>query len=325
MQRDVIPLHISLRSDRFVAIFAGVFIGVFLLTSCFGLSSSSDNSIRVPIDESAADSNDMAKGGHGPTMIMSYEKEKFVKNPIGSFMYFVPLIAPTLVDNISSINNDQQVGIISNELKENSKSFHVTCEFEILGTGFHMNTFESAGMIAAHTDELKKGQTLTNMLDYIKIEENGYGVIEVKGTITDSVPIVTEVDLTFNARGHTSPVTIGLYDIKPMDGEYKYENRSNEIVARVNTLAFKKTEQTPRMGIKVASIAKKNESPGFFGRIKGMVANMLIKPLPVNPHGNRTMLEFGEALLQKKHTFTFPKAENIKESKVVDINSIQKK
>ena len=108
------------------------------------------------------------------------------------------------------------------------------------------------------------------MLDYIKIEENGYGVIEVKGTDYRLCPMtVTEVDLTFNARGHTSPVTIGLYDIKPKDGEYKYENRSNEIVVRVNTLAFEKTEQTPRMGIKVASIAKKDESAGFFGRDQG--------------------------------------------------------
>ena len=324
MQEGIMHLHVRLRSDRLVALFAGIFIGVFLMTSCVVLSSDAGSSIRVPIDVPAADSNDVARDGHGPTMIMSYEKEKFVKNPIGSFMYFVPLIAPTLVDNISSINNDQQVGIISHELKENSKSFHVTCEFEILGTGFHINTFNSAGMIAAHTDELKKGQTLTNMLDYIKIEENGYGVIEVKGTITDSIPIVTEVDLTFNARGYTNPVTIGLYEIKPTDGEYRYENRSNEIVARVNTLAFKKTEQTPRMGIKVASIAKKNKSPGFFGRIKGMVANMLIQPLPVNPHGNRTMLEFGEALLQKQPAFTFPKAENIKEIKVVEIDTKQK-
>ena len=74
-------------------------------------------------------------------MVMSYRKEEFVKNPIASFMYFIPLIAPTFVDNISSVNNDQQVGIISHELKENSKSFQVTCEFEILGSGFHMSTF----------------------------------------------------------------------------------------------------------------------------------------------------------------------------------------
>jgi hypothetical protein len=261
---------------------------------------------------------------NGPTMIMSYSKEKFNKNPIASFMYFVPLIAPTFVDNISSVNNEQQVGIISHKIKVNSKSFHVICEFEVLGSGFHMNTFDPAGMIAAHTDELKKGETLTNMLDYIKFDGDGYGIIEVKGRITGSAKTVTEVSMQFNARGHKSPVTIGLYDVKPKDGEYKYENRSNQIVARVNTLVFEKTEQTPRMGIKVASIAKEGKPAGFFGIIKGAIANLFIKPPKVDKLGNTTMLEFGDALLQKKPAFTFPKAENIKESNIVEVYPIQK-
>ncbi len=78
------------------------------------------------------------------------------------------------------------------------------------------------------------------------------------------------------------------------------------------------------MGITIASIAKKNESAGFFGRIKGAIANMFIEPLKVTKLGNNTMLEFGEALFQKKTTFTFPKAKNIKENKVVKIDQIQK-
>ena len=270
------------------------------------------------------DGNDVAKDSNGPTMIMSYNKEKFVKNHIASFMYFVPLIAPTLVDNISSVNNQQQVGVISHKIKVSSKSFLVTCEFEILGSGFHENTFDPAGMIAAHTDELKKGETLTNMLDYIKFAGYGYGIIEVKGRITGSTRTVTEVNMQFNAGGHKSPVTIGLYDVKPKDGEYKYENRSNEIVARVNTLSFKKTEQTPRMGIKVASISDTASHEGFFSSLKGFIANLFITPPKVTKLGNTTMLEFGKALLQKKLTFTFPKAKNIKESKIVETEPIEK-
>jgi len=73
-----------------------------------------------------------------------------------------------------------------------------------------MNTFDPAGMIAAHTDELKKGETLTNMLDYIKFDGEGFGIFEVKGRITGSTRTVTEFDMQFNARGHKSPVTIGL-------------------------------------------------------------------------------------------------------------------
>jgi hypothetical protein len=292
--------------------------------TCDESNSDPNGSISVYSDQSAVDGNNVDEDSNGPTMIMSYSKRKFVKNPIASFMYFVPLIAPTLVDNISSVNNEQQVGIISHKIITDSKSFHVVCEFEILGKGFHENTFDSDGMIAAHTDEMKKGETLTQMLDYIKIDGDGYGVIEVKGRITGSTKTVTRVGMQFNARGHKSPVTIGLYDIKPKDGEYKYENRSNEVVARVNTLAFKKTEQIPRMGIKIASIAKKSESAGFFGSIKAVIANLFIKPPKVDKLGNTIMLEFGDALLQKNTTFTFPKAKNIKESKVVEIDPKQK-
>jgi hypothetical protein len=323
MKLYAINLRVLLRNDRLIVLFAVTFICIFLLMTCDESKSDPNGSISVYSDQSAVDGNNIVEDSNGPTLIMSYSKQKFVKNPIASFMYFVPLIAPTLVDNISSVNNEQQVGIISHKIITDSKSFHVVCEFEILGKGFHENTFDSAGMIAAHTDEMKKGETLTQMLDYIKIDGDGYGVIEVKGRITGSTKTVTRVDMQLNARGHKNPVTIGLYDIKPKAGEYKYENRSNEVVARVNTLAFK-TEQIPRMGIKIASIAKKSESAGFFGSIKAVIANLLIEPLKVTKLGNTTMLEFGEALLQKNTTFTFPEAQNIKESKVVEIDPKQK-
>jgi hypothetical protein len=297
--------------------FAAAFICISLEAPCVAQNSDTNPTISVNSSPSAASGSDEANDSHGPTMIMNYSKKKFVKNPIASFMYFVPLIAPTLVDNISSVNNDQQLGVISYGKKATSKSFNVICEFEILGNGFHMNTFYPAGMIAAHTDNLKKGETLTNMLDYIKIDGEGFGFFEVKGKIIGSKTTVTDVKLNFTAGGHQSPVTIGLYDIKPKNGQYKYENRSNEVVARVNTLAFSRTEQTPRMGIKVASIAKKNESAGFFGMIKGVISNFFINPPKITNFGNTTMLEFGKALLQKNTTFTFPKAKNIKKKKRV--------
>ena len=322
MKLYAINPRVLLRNDRLIALLAVTFISIILLTHCAGLSSDPNGSISVYRVQSVADGNNIVEDSNGPTLIMSYSKQKFIKNPIASFMYFVPLIAPTLVDNISSVNNDQQVGIISHEIKVDSKSFQVVCEFEILGNGFHMNTFDSAGMLEVYTDESKKGETLTHMLDYIKVERDGFGIIEVKGTMAGSTPTVTEVNMQFNARGHQSPVTIGLYDIKPKNGGYKHENRSNEAVARVNSLVFKKTEQTPRMEIKIASIAKKNESAGFFGSIMGAIANLFIKPPKVDKLGNTTMLEFGCALLQKNTTFTFPKAKNIKENKIVEIDHI---
>jgi len=322
MQLYVINPGMFLRYNQLPGLFVMLVVCILVLMTGVGIGCELNS--QTVTTESVVDGNDVTENGNGPTMIMSYSKEKFIKNPIASFMYFVPLIAPTFVDNISSVNNQQQVSIISHKIKVRSKSFLVTCEFEILGSGFHMNTFDPSGMIAAHTDELKKGETLTNMLDYIKFDGDGYGIIEVKGRITGFTKIVTEVNMRFNARGHKSPVTIGLYDVKPKDGDYKYENRSNEIVARVNTLAFKKTEKTPKMGIKVASISDTAESEGFFSGLKGFIANMFITPPKVTKFGNATMLEFGDALFQKKPAFTFPKAENIKESKIVEVDPIQK-
>ena len=261
------------------------------------------------------DGNTAAEVGRGPTVLLSYSRETFEENPISSFMYFVPLISPTLVDRQTSPNNTQRVGIITHERKMTSKSFSVTCEFEILGKGFHKNTFDPAGMMALFIDELKEGETLTNMLDYIQFEGAGFGRLEIKGTITGSVETVTEINMWFDAREHKSPVTIGLYDVASKDGQYRYENRSNQSVARVNRLTFKKTEKSPRMGIKVASISKNPNAHGFWDSVKGVVANLFIRPPRVDKLGNDTMLDFGYALLKQKPSFTFPKAKHLKEDR----------
>jgi hypothetical protein len=294
-----------------------------------GISSDSNNLARSVGSELAADVNDANLSGEalaksdGPTVILSYICQKFEKNPISSFMYFIPLISPTFVDRETSANNEQQVGIVSYERTAASNSFYVTCEFEILGKGFHKNTFDHEKMIAQHTAGLKEGESLVNTLDYIKFEGEGLGCIEVKGTIAGSTETVTEVDIHFNARDRKSCVTIGLYDIKPKDGQYKYENRSDEIVVRVNTLIFKKTEKTPMMGIKVASITKNTESDSFMGSVKAVIANLLINPPQITKLGNDTMLNFGYAMQKQKPAFTFPKAKNLRENRRVAIDKKQ--
>ncbi len=316
--------------SRLAVLFAAAIACIFLLTSCAAKSSDPNGSISTGDYPSPSVSNSVVADGNvptippgdtgvaqdanGPTILLGYSKEDMKANPISSFMYFVPLISPTLVDRETSAANEQQSGIISYKRKITSRSFSVTCEFEILGNGFHKNTFDPAGTIKANVGLVKKGEPLVNALDYIKLEGSGFGRIEVKGTMRGSAPTVTEVSIQFNARGHRSPVTVGLYDIVPRDGQYKYENRSNELVARVNSLVFRKTEKTPRMGIKVASIARKNESAGIFEALKGALANLLIVPPEVASLGNETMLNFGLALLGQEPAFTFPKATNIKEN-----------
>ena len=319
MQSYLIKLCTRPRNDLLNALFGLSVIIIFLFTPCVGLGSDPNGSISFNSDRSAADVNNVAEDVNGPTILLGYSREEFKQNPISSFMYFVPLISPTLVERETSADNEQQVDIISYKRKITARSFKVVCEFEIVGQGFHKNAFDSAGMIASHLDELKKGESLTNMLDYIKFQGEGFGRIEVEGKIKGSIQTVTSVDLQFNARGHKSPVTVGLYDIEPKDRKYEYKNKSNPIVARVNTLSFKRTKKIPRMDIKVASISTKEEPDGFFSGLKGAVVNLFIKPPEVAKVGNEAILDFGYTLLEQKPTFTFPKAKNIKASRKVEI------
>ena len=196
MKESMTHLYVGQRSGHPAAVFTIVLWAAFFLwTGCGENNAGPDVGTDAARDTSAANTASVGKDITGsailsrdgtdapepdiagPTLLLGYSKETFQSNPIASFMYFVPLIAPTLVDNISSVNNEQEVGIISHTLNADSKSFHLICEFEILGSGFHKNTFDPAGMIAAHTEELKKGQSLTHMLYYIKFDGQGLGII----------------------------------------------------------------------------------------------------------------------------------------------------
>ena len=238
-------------------------------------------------------------------------------------MYFVPLISPVLVERQTSIGNKQQASVISRDKKVVSENFYVSCEFYMYGNGFHKNTFDHIGMVGRNIGDLKEGEPLKNILDYIKFEGEGYGRIEVKGTINGSKETVTEVNVHFNARGQRSPVTVGIYSVNPQNGKYNYENRYNQIVARINVLTSKSGQARPRMGIKLASVSSDEEVDSYWGHIKGMIANLFIKPLEVEKIGNDAMLDFGYALLKERPAFTFPKAKNITEPAATAISNQQ--
>jgi hypothetical protein len=250
----------------------------------------------------------------GPTVILKCDKE-VLENSTPDFMYFVPLISPTLVYSETSKGNGQKSGLISCVRKSTSKSFYVSGEFQMQGSGFHKNEFDSAGMIARNIGGLKQGKPLQNILGYIKFEGEGYGWIEIKGKIEGKKATATEVKVHFNGKGKNSPVTVGIYSVKPVNGEYKYSNRYNTMVARVNTLTFDKSTDKPRMGIAISSLYAEGGKPGFWGNLKGGLANLFIKPLEIDKLGNDTMLDFGCALFEGKETFTFPKAKNLKVGK----------
>jgi len=301
-------------------LFATTVACVLLLTAGVGISADPNNRIGSRGNKPAADIND----SNGPTVALSYNGRPARKNTTSSFMYFVPLISPTLVETESSANNEQQAGLVSYKRKVTPKSFHVSCEFEMLGKGFVKNTFDAQGVMSLFLPELKRGEPMTNALDYIKFEGEGLGRLDVKGTITGSTETVTEVNLHFNARGRKSPVTIGLYSIDPVNGQYKDENRYNELIARVATLTFKKCDGEPRMGVKVVSVNKATNPNGYLGRIKGTIANFFLEPPAISKLGNDTMLNFGYAMLKEKPMFTFPKAKNIREPGTLTTKNKQK-
>ena len=282
-----------------------VFLIFFIVTTgCSYGKALSKQGIRI--DKSTAST--------GPTVIL--KSDKVLKNPTPDFMYFVPLISPTLVYSETSTDNTQKSGLIGYVRKSTTKSFYVSGEFQMQGNGFHNNKFDAAEMIARNTKKLKKGKPLKNILGYIKFEGEGYGWIEIKGKMEGEKATATEVKVHFNGRGKTSPVTVGLYSVKAVNGEYKYENRYNEIVARVNTITFNKSTDKPLMGIIVSAVYTEGGKPGFWGKLKGSIANLFIKPLEIDKLGNDTMLDFGSALFEEKETFTFPNAKNLKENEI---------
>ncbi len=280
-----------------------------LLFAGIAICSDTDKSADNPAVKSAADNN-------GPTVTLGYDGSKPAKNPSSSFMYFIPLIAPTRVDMVINPDNHQQAWILSYNKKVTKKTFYVACDFEMRGTGFFNNILDHNEIIATFTEETKKGAPIKNALDFIKFEGEGIGRIEARGTINDSNETVNEVKITFNAGGNESPITIGLFSVNPENGHYDYSKRYNELVARAATLTFKREQSVPRMAVVVASVNDKTAKPdSFAGKIKGFVANFFIDPVKISKPGNDTMLDFGYALLKQKQSFTFPKATNIKPAK----------
>ena len=122
----------------------------------------------------------------------------------------------------------------------------------------------------------------------------------------------------FNGQGQTSPVTISLEDLGYVSGAV---HPQNEMVARVNELAFRQKAGKPEMEVTLASVKSKDAGNGlwqsFFGGLKGMAANLFLPPLTVAPDGHRAMMDFGLALATGKPDFTFPFATRLQKSMAI--------
>jgi hypothetical protein len=247
----------------------------------------------------------------GPTIRLDYGRDQSPGNPVASFMYFVPLISPEPVSSSTSPDSTQAARVLSARRK-GVDSFVVTCEFEFTGNGSQQSIVDLAPNIRRQERELRAGGTTGRLLSSITVNGPGRGTVEVEGTVSNNVETVHKVRLRFNAHGNTSPVSIGLCEIRYQEGEFR---RLNEIVARVNTLVFRREPGPTKMEVTVASVKDKAAGDGAWQKlkasIKGLAANLLIDPLAVEAVGHRAMLDFGGALTSGAATFTFPRATNL--------------
>jgi len=293
--------------------FAAILFGLLLLMGYFTPVSRLTGAPLVPITDKHEASP--VPESVGPTLRLDYGRGESPGNAVAEFMYFVPLISLEPVSVIKSPGNTQCARMVSITRSSKAKSFLVTCEFEFTGEGNQQNIFDHTEKIRRHEQELKAGGSLNHQLGSISIEGAGSVSVEVEGTMTGRVPTVTEVQLRFNGRGRPSPVTIGLHDIRYLDGAVQLRNES---VARVNTLIFRRKPGPTKMDITVASVKRKDAGSNFWqnlvGGLKATTANLFLKPIAVEPAGNEVMLNFGLALASEAPVFTFPRAGNLKAS-----------
>jgi len=249
----------------------------------------------------------------GPVLKLDYAGQPENDIRIADFLYFVALISPEPVTISESPTNTLMVRVAEIRQESGEDRFLINLDFDISGQGFRHYAIDQSEKLRRQSLRLAAGKTFEKQLDYIRYEGPGKGRMEVEGRIEGEVKSVTAVRLHFNEGTGASPVTIGLKDVRMVDGVVKFEN---ELVARVNILEFTRDGATPRMGVHIGSVKRSKAGDNLFqrlkGRVIGVVANMLTDPIKIRQIGKDTMLNFGTALLNRDTTFTFPAAKNLK-------------
>ena len=291
--------------------FATISLSFLLLTGYFSPALQLVGAPQSPLGEKG--DSKAALGSTGPTLHLGDSRGESAGNTLAGFMYFVPLISLEPVSVIKSPGNTQRARMLSIKRSFSARSFLVTCEFEFDGKGNQKYLFDHSEKIRRHERELREGGLLDHQLGSIAVEGAGRARIEVEGTMTGHVATVTEVRLRFNVGSRPSLVTIGLHDVGYSNREIRVRN---ETVARVNTLTFRRKPGAPKVDITVAAVKRKNAGNNLWqsvmGGLKATTANLLLKPIAVEPAGNEAMLNFGFALVSEAPSFTFPQANNLK-------------
>ena len=294
-----------------------LFLHLIILTggiSLAGCSTAHRGASHVPSRPSSEVFHEITMQGEmGPTLRLAKDRGASPSCAIAEFMYFVPLISPEPVTIAETDGNTQRTRILSAKRRSTAVSLSVTCEFEITGQGALRNTCDRASQVRRRERRLKENGVLERQLAYIGISGAGRGRIEVEGVLSNGVASVTEVRLRFNDKGRASPVTIGLHDIRLVDGQPAFEN---EMVASVNALTFHRSASPAKMEVSVSAIKREGAGDSVWqklmGSVTGMAANLLLKPITVDKAGNDAILDFGNALATRQSSFTFPRAKNLR-------------
>lgn len=249
----------------------------------------------------------------GPTLQLDYGQGQPQENAVGKFMYFVPLISPDPSTIFTNAGNSQCARVISFESRTNGNTFHATCKFEFTGTGALQNVFDLTQHLHSREAKLKDGDTVKHQLAAISVSGPGRGDVLVEGMMENGNPQVKQVTIRFDRDGLPSPVTVDLQDFVWHEGKFSPDN---ERVACVNSLTFRRSDDTPKMEVSLGSIKAKNAKSNlwrnFWGGLKAVTANLFLPPLKITDEGQQTMLDFGKALATEQPAFTFPHAGRLK-------------
>lgn len=234
-------------------------------------------------------------------------------NPVDTFMYFLPLVAPTTIDVYTDPNTTLNTRILSRTSKDSDSKFTTTCPFEVRGEGLYEAFFDTREMIDFNLKGNNSPRTLHKLLRSIRVDGPMRGEIKITGIIQDGNRQVEQFQIRFNLAGK-SPVTVHLYDVKNDGKTCLFENRFNEQLARIDSLTFVRGGNPPRMTPEIGAVAGEEQKEGFLAEFKAMLANWFLPPLSIAAIGNETMMNFGAALDATESTFTFPYAEKLRQS-----------
>jgi hypothetical protein len=251
----------------------------------------------------------------GPTLQLNYDSNTKI-NPVYNFMYFIPLTSPTSVSVEMAEGTTFTAHLTSWKKKQSKNTVFVECDFKVVGEGAYSVIYDPNEMIGTKInckDYDENDKKISTLLEWIRLDGPCLGHVKAVGVIDGDNVRMDSIDVSFNRDGTKSPVQVSLYDIVRKDNKFTLDNRVNGQVARINTIKFQRTQDSPEMSVEIASLTKNQGKEGFLSRLTAMVANILSTSTPISEVGNDTMMDFGLALYQKQDLFVFPRAVNVKE------------